>query len=185
MAASFGNAVEPARGPVLFWKHLVYVATTHPNVLQRIIQHSASGAAARLRGVNRDMRAAVNRTVTSVTCDLELGLLDKDMATVFPGAYELRVCVAKRFSLRKVSANEVILFLDHVRSTSPMLMQQVHSVLMELGRLSDVSSIAEAVAEFMARCGDHTVHLHVGACAGPCTYVMFEQHKPTALWVLL
>ena len=133
----------------LFWQSLVELAATTPAVLKMVLNNMGYGAANRLRRVNRAMRSAVNRTVSTVRVDVHGPTIDgRDLAVVFEEANALRV----KWNTQPADAAEVAIFLSHIFQTSPLLVAKIHTLTMELRGMPRSTSLAGFVAEFLSRC---------------------------------
>jgi hypothetical protein len=77
--------------PALFWRHLERLSSTHAPAFSLVVAHLEKGRAKVLRQVNRAMRQAVNRTVTTVGWNDHVPRACRDLALVFPEARGLRI----------------------------------------------------------------------------------------------
>jgi hypothetical protein len=136
--------------PHLFWRYFAKVCETNDAIFQLMISQMPPGASRRLRQVNRAMRAAVNRTVTTVTCSLTGPRFEGELATSFPQADRLDVIFDGSEDVTHV---DVSLFLDYIPATSPALVSRLVALDMDLGSAASDQDIAAAVASFLSRCG--------------------------------
>jgi hypothetical protein len=134
--------------PDLFWQCFEQLASTHAAAFKLVVEHLPKNGAARLRGVSRAMRQAVNRTVTTVVCSAPLAPFGSlDLALRFPEASRLIV------QLYQLAATEVAMIFSHLCTSSPALLSKIQSLRMELHSSTvDSGSVARSVAELLSRC---------------------------------
>jgi hypothetical protein len=146
------------REPDLFWRHFAHVCETHDDMLQLIISHLPPGASGCLRQVNVSMRAAVNRTVSTVACSLRGARFSSELATTFPRADRLKVDL---HSSGDITHTDVRFFLEYIAATSPALVNRSCALALNLGNAAPSEEIHVAVASFLARY--RSVPLHSSA----------------------
>jgi hypothetical protein len=133
--------------PALFWQQLECLADTHAAVFRLVVGHLEAGTAHALRGVNRAMRFAVNRAVTTVCCTYDVPFHQNDAGVVFREASCLVV------DLQPPSATEAATFLSHISESSPELLARIQSLRMTLHLLTgDIDISSGSVAAFLSMC---------------------------------
>jgi hypothetical protein len=138
-----------------------YLFCAPATIRQLVLGHLTKEAVDALRQVSRDVRAAVNENVVTVSIELNGPRSNTDLAEVFPGASRLRVtirpweeyCVAQHVLTKEAA---VCTLLERiVLATSPALVTKLQGLTLSLGNIHFVDAIAAAVAGFLSRC-DHT-----------------------------
>jgi hypothetical protein len=137
------------RKPYRFWRHFAKFCETHETILQLVIRQLPAGASGCLRQVNRAMRAAVNRTVTTVACNLTGPRFEGELAESFPEADNLRINFS---SSEHITHVDVSLFLEYILATSPALVSKVVALDLNLGLAATEDAVTASVASFLFRC---------------------------------
>jgi hypothetical protein len=160
---------------------LLEIANSHPEVLRLIINCMPEGGAACLRLVNRSLRLAVNRTVTTVTCAVSAGLPQAALDAAFPTACHLRVillpdadphtsdmqdtetlddtaanddaAVHSDAAARNAAAVRASEFIEGLWHSSPGLLGKISVLDIILGAGLSAPAAGSAVAELVSRYG--------------------------------
>jgi hypothetical protein len=134
----------------MFWRCFANVCGTHDTILQLMISQMPAGASGRLRRVNRGMRAAVNRTVTTVVVNMTGPCSENELAASFPQAEKLRVLLDSPHEITHVDVSQC---LEYIMSTSPALLSKLVALKMDLGSAGTDQDVTLAMASFLSRCG--------------------------------
>jgi hypothetical protein len=135
-----------------FWQNVEELAATFATVFKLVVAYLDRQETATLRGVNRAMRQAINRTVTTVVYSPQADLLLCDLALVFPEASRLFVSWMARYPI-VATAEEADIVFNRILESSPVLLQKIQSLSMQLVGMPASKSLAGCMAEFLARCG--------------------------------
>jgi hypothetical protein len=120
-------------------------------VFQLIISHEPNTVAASLHQVNRAFRAAVARTVATVSCRQQGPQFTSELAEVFPHADRLRVTFPVRTHGPKIW--EFWEYLEFIVDTCPALVSKVVAVDFELGSVDTTAEdLVPSLTDFLSRC---------------------------------
>jgi hypothetical protein len=136
--------------PGTFWQCLEELAATQATAFKLVVVHLGRFNAEQLRRVNRSMRRAVNRTITTVVCKQTAMLGRIDLATAFPEASSLHVM----WEASTATSVDAAIFISHILESSPSFLSRVQQLLMRLGSLSlsSNSGVVGSIAELLSRC---------------------------------
>jgi hypothetical protein len=143
---------EDPAAPVMLWQCLNELAAAQPGVLKMVVVFMGSYGAARLRGVNRAMRKAVNRTVTTVAYYQHTADSTCDLATRFPDANCLKVVHVRPCTTIVEGLQDETYFLRHIVEVSPALLAMIQHLDLQLHGAPANQRLVDSLVEFLSRC---------------------------------
>jgi hypothetical protein len=135
-----------------FWRRFERVAGNHVNVLRHVLglTQSSKHTADQLRGSSRAMREAVNRSVTTVHCQLGACASIDELATVFP--YADRLDVHGQPLDEGDTGSNASDWLHKIMDSSPLLLQKIQSLSLCLHGRHENDAAARGLADLLSRC---------------------------------
>jgi hypothetical protein len=134
-----------------FWECVEDLAAAYGAVFKLVLAYLNRDEASSLRRVNRAMRRAVNRAVTTLMYNPHSPILQFDLALAFPEAS--RLCVSWTAQAPSAAtADDADAVLTGIMDSSPLLLRKIQSLEMQLTGMPSSTSLARSMAEFLSTC---------------------------------